>query len=136
MIPEGVNALTMPEYYNISARLYVGNIEGTVYYDNVRLSKIKFAPMDTVLMEPAYKGIIKGEGGIGDISLRAYINELNGLYDLSTMNFTAQIVDEDDKVYMKSESATVTAEMDVHFSSASPYNKCLSAPLSLSSLRK
>lgn len=119
MIPEGVNALTQPEYYNISARLYVGNIEGTVYFDNVRLSKIKFAPMDTVLMEPVYKGIIKGEGGVGDISLRAYINELNGLYDLDTMNFTAQIVDEDDKIYMKSESELVTAEMDVHFSSAS-----------------
>ena len=118
MIPEGVNQLTQPEYYNISVRLYVGNIEGTVYFDDVRLFKIKFAPMDTVLMEPVYKGIIKGEDGIGDISLRAYINELNGLYDLDRMNFTAQVVDEDDKVYMKSESQVVTTEMDVHFSSA------------------
>lgn len=74
--------------------------------------------MDTVLMEPVYKGIIKGEGGVGDISLRAYVNELNGLYDFDTMKFTAQIVDENDKVYMKSETDTVTSVMDVHFSSA------------------
>lgn len=119
MIPEGVNALSQPDFYNININLYVGEMDGTVYFDEVRLSKIKFAPMDTVLMEPVYKGVIKGEGGIGDISLRAYVNELNGMYDFDNMKFTAQITDENNKVYMKSETDTVTSAMDVHFSSAS-----------------
>lgn len=118
MIPEKANALTVPEFYSINLNCNVGNLQGTVYFDNLKLYKIKFHPMDVVMMDPVYKGIVKGEGGLGDISLRAYINEGNGQYDLSTMNFTARITDEDHNVLLESTSETVTDVMDAHFSSA------------------
>ena len=45
--------------WNMTA--YMNNLTGTCYFDNFKLSKVIFPPMDTVLMTPNYKGIIKGD---------------------------------------------------------------------------
>ncbi len=119
MVPIELNALTRSDSYSITFQVDAlnGTTAGEVWGDNFTLSKVLFHPMDTVLMSPAYKGIIKGENGVGDIALRAYVSEENGGYDFDKMRFTAQITDDDHKVYMKSESDKVTSQMDVYFSS-------------------
>ena len=117
-VPEGVNVLSEPEFYTVNLGAYMNNLTGTVYYDDFKLYKIIFDPMDTVLMTPNYKGVIKGENGIGDISLRAYVNDLNGLYDLADFKMQARITDEAHKILLQSESDTVTSAMDIYFSSA------------------
>ncbi len=119
MVPLESDSSTKPESYTIIFQVDAlgGTTAGEVWGDNFTLSKVLFHPMDTVLMSPAYKGIIKGENGINDIALRAYVNEENGAYDLSQMKFIAQITDDDHKVYMMSESDKVTNQMDVYFSS-------------------
>lgn len=119
MVPEVVNALKDPEFFTVYLTAYIQNLGGTVYYDDFKLFKIKFDPMNTVLMTPNYKGIIKGDNGVGDISLRAYVDDLNGMWDLENFKYTAQITDDNHNVLLKSESDTVTPEMDVYFSSAS-----------------
>ena len=119
MVPEELNRLSEPEMHNVRLGAYMDNLTGTAYYDNFKLSKIIFNPMNAVLMSPSYKGIIKGENGIGDIALRAYIFDMNGKYDLNNFHFTAQITDKDHNVLLKSESDTVTNQMEVYFSSAS-----------------
>lgn len=117
-VPEEANVLNESEYYTVNLWAYMNDLTGTCYYDDFKLYKIIFDPMDTVLMTPNYKGIIKGDGGVGDISLRAYISDLNGLYDLNDFSLTAQITDENHKVLMQSASEVVTATMDIYFSSA------------------
>ena len=117
-VPETANALSEPEYYTVYLGAYMNDLKGEVTFDNFRVSKLQFDPMDTVLMTPNYKGIIKGEGGVGDIALRAYVDDLNGSHDLSEFKFTAQITDEDYNVLLKTESNTVKPVMDVYFSSA------------------
>ena len=117
-VPETANALSEPEYYVVYLGAYMNDLKGEVTFDNFRASKLRFDPMDTVLMTPNYKGIIKGEGGAGDIALRAYVDDLNGFHDLSEFKFTAQITDKDHNVLLKTESNTVKPVMDVYFSSA------------------
>ena len=90
---------------------------GTVWFDDFKLYKIKFDPMDTILQTPIYKGIIKGDDGVGDIALRAYVHESNGMFDLNDFNFVAQVTDEEHNVLLKSETEKVTPVMDVYFSS-------------------
>ncbi len=118
MIPEGVNVLTAAsQSHEIRIGGYVTGLTGTVRFDDFKLYKIRFAPMDTVLMTPIYKGIIKGDDGVGDISLRAFIHESNGFYDLDNLKLTAQITDENHNVLLKSETEKVTPVVDVYFSS-------------------
>ncbi len=117
MVPFGkANTYTTTEFYTIAMSLYKNKMAGKVYFDNMTLKKARFDPMNTVLMTPNYKGLITEENGIGDISLRAYVDHLN-LWDLGTFDFTAQITDDDHNVLMKSENKNVTAAMDVYFSS-------------------
>lgn len=108
-----------PSSYRIHLVLQQNDKSADVWIDDVTLRKTIFSPMETVLMYPNYKGIIKGEGGKGDIRVRVFLMEQNGAYDLSTMNYTAEVVDENDKVYMATESSVVTDAMDVYFSSES-----------------
>lgn len=117
-IPEVLNQLRAPEYYDIRINIQNGiGSTGTVWTDDVHVYKVKFPPMDTVLMEPAYKGIVKGNDGVGDIKVRAYMDSANGAWDLSKMNLTTQITDEDRKVYLSNTVETVTSVVDVCFSS-------------------
>ena len=117
MIPFGAaNTYTAPDFYQLTLGMYKSKLAGKVYFDDLTLQKAKFDPMNTVLMTPNYKGLITEENGVGDISLRAYVDHLN-MWDLSKMNFTAQITDDDHNVLMKTESENVTAAMDVYFSS-------------------
>lgn len=117
-IPEALNQLRTPEYYEIRINIQNGiGTTGTVWTDDVHLYKVKFPPMDTVLMVPVYKGIVKGDDGIGDIKVRAYVNDANGAWDLSKINLTTQITDEDRKVYLSNTVENVTSVVDVCFSS-------------------
>ena len=117
-IPEALNQLRTPEYYEIRINIQNGiGTTGTVWTDDVHMYKVKFPPMDTVLMEPVYKGIVKGEDGIGDIKVRAYINDANGAWDLSKIKLTTQITDENRKVYLSNTIEKVTSVVDVCFSS-------------------
>lgn len=117
MVKADANATTQSEYYTVNLAAYMNNLTGTCYFDNFRLSKVIFPPMDTVLMTPNYKGIIKGDDGVGDIALRAYINDSNGYYNLDDFKVTSQIIDTEKNVLLKSESDTVTPVMDFYFSS-------------------
>ena len=117
MVKADANATTQSEYYSVNMTAYMNNLTGTCYFDNFKLSKVIFPPMDTVLMTPNYKGIIKGDKGVGDIALRAYINDSNGYYNLDDFKVTSQIIDTEKNVLLKSESDTVTPVMDFYFSS-------------------
>lgn len=112
-----MNDLNPPKYFSFNVGAYMNNIKGTVYFDDMKVSVVRFHPMESVLMTPNYKGIIKGDDGIGDISLRAFINDANGYYNLDNFKFTAQITDDDHNVLLKSESDIITSSMDVYFSS-------------------
>lgn len=115
-IPENADK-EITQNYSIGLGAYVNNISGTFYFDDFKLSKIQFEPMSTVLMEPVYKGIIKGEGKQADIRLRAYIDDGNGFYDLSKFSFTSQITDNNHNVLVKTECENVKEVLDVCFSS-------------------
>ncbi|MBQ2889677.1 MAG: S-layer homology domain-containing protein, partial [Clostridia bacterium] len=117
MVKADANQTVYPEYYNISLAAYMNNMTGTCYFDNIKLSKVIFPPMDTVLMTPNYKGIIKGEGGVGDIALRAYISDSNGYYNLDDFTILSRIVDKEKNVLMETQCNTVTSVMDFYFSS-------------------
>ncbi len=117
MVPFGAaNTYETPDFYEITLGMYKNKLKGKVYFDNMTLKKARFDPMNTVLMTPNYKGLITEENGVGDITLRAYVDHLN-VWDLGTFDFTAQVTDEDHNVLMKSENKNVTSVMDVYFSS-------------------
>lgn len=118
-ITETANALKTPEYYNIRLGAYMNGLEGTAYFDNYKLTRVIFPPMNTVLMSPNYKGIIRGEGGEGDIMLRAYVDDANGYFDFDNFSITSQIVDTEGNVLLTSSSDEVTPTMDFCFSSSS-----------------
>ncbi len=119
MIPEKANDENIPEYFKLGISAYGRSFEkGTAYFDDIKVGIVRFEPMSTVLMTPNYKGIIKGEGGIGDIALRAYINDKSNFYDHSNLKYTAQITDNDHNVLLKTESDVIADSMDVYFSSA------------------
>ena len=117
MIKEVPNALTQPENYTIGLSAYIKGLSGTVYYDDFKLSKVVFPPMNTVLMNPNYKGIIKGEGGKSDINLRIYFNDANGYYNLDNFKIVSRIIDKDKNIFLEKTSDIVTSEMDICFSS-------------------
>lgn len=117
MVKEVANDLNPPQYYSIGLSAYVKNMSGTMYFDNFKLSKLVFPPMDTVLMTPNYKGIVRGEGGIGDIALRVYLNDGGGYYDFDNLRMVNQIADAEHNVIVKSETDDITKVMDVYFSS-------------------
>ncbi len=115
-IPQILNMVGEANYiFRVS--LQMRYLTGTFYYDDVQVSTLLFEPIDTVLMKPSYKGLIYGENGVGDIALRTYTKDYNGAYDLTKMSFKSQIVDENDKVYFKSECDEITPVIDVYFSS-------------------
>ncbi len=116
-VPEKLNDLDPDKFFILNFGGYIKDITGKVYFDDMKISIVRFDPMDTVLMTPNYKGIIKGDGGIGDIALRAYINGGNGFYNLDNMKVINRITDDEHKVYLESESETVTEVLDVYFSS-------------------
>ncbi len=119
-IPAKLNDLNPPEYLTIGLSGYARNFkEGTAYFDDLKVSVVKFEPMHTVLMTPNYKGIIKGEDGVGDIALRVYVDDCTDFYDLNNLKYKAVITDDNHNVLLETESDTVTNSMDVYFSSAS-----------------
>lgn len=92
--------------------------EGTVaYFDDFKLTKVYFEPMDTVLVTPNYKGFIYGDSGVSDINLRAYVNSYNGYYNLDNYILKAELTDADGKIYADAQAGNVAEVTDVTFSS-------------------
>jgi hypothetical protein len=119
MIPEKANDYDPPKFFTVGVSAYANKFEsGKIYFDDIELGVVKLNPMNTVLMTPNYKGIIKGEDGVGDIALRAYIEDGAGFYDFKKFKYTARITDNDHNVLLETESDVVTDSMDVYFSSA------------------
>ena len=117
-VKEVLNDLNPPTSYKIGLGMYMSaSLEGIFYGDDFRASVVQFDPIDTVLMAPAYKGIIKGEGGKGDIALRTYVHDGNGYYDLNDLRIVTQITDDDNNVLLESVTDNVTKVMDIYFSS-------------------
>ena len=116
-VPEVLNALSKT-LYTIRLNCYMNGLSGTVYFDDFKVSTIMYDPMDTVLMSPNYKGLIYGEGGVGDIALRAHVHDYGGGYDLSKFKFVSKIVDENDNIYQEAHTENIVADMDVYFSSS------------------
>ncbi len=115
-VPMIMNA-DQPSQYKIMVSGWMSGATGKAWYDDFTFEKTLFKPMETVLMSPNYKGLVYGDGGIGDIRLKTYVLEMGGAYDLSNMHYRAEILDVDDNVLMTSESDTVTTEMEAFFSS-------------------
>ncbi len=119
MIPEIANDEDPSEFFQLTLTTHGRNFSsGTAYFDDIMVGIVRFEPMSTVLMTPNYKGIIKGEGGVGDIALRAYINDKSNFYNHNNLKYTAQITDNDHNVLLKTESDVIADSMDVYFSSA------------------
>lgn len=118
IVPTEVNATSQPEYYYLRAGVYSskGTI-GTVYVDNVKVSKAAVLPFNTSLVEPKYKGIIYSEDGVSDICVRNYMDDCGGYYNYNDLRLTTTIVDENDKVFVKSATDSVAKETDVFLSS-------------------
>jgi len=114
----GFTPITDKNAYGLSIRLELpaGRI-GTIYFDEFKLFRIALPPLKTVLLTPSYKGLIYGDGGIGDINLEAFIDDSGGMYDLSKMRFTSTITDTKYNPIMSTGTDNVTHRMDVSFSS-------------------
>lgn len=99
---------------------------GTVYFDDLRIYRLALPPLRTVLITPSYKGLIFGDGGVGDINMEAYVDD-GGLfnnrtmYKISDMRFTAEIVKFTPGIGYKTVLSTGTdnaaEKMEVTFSS-------------------
>ncbi|MBE7054482.1 MAG: hypothetical protein E7392_00025 [Ruminococcaceae bacterium] len=120
MVPEVANSLDGEEpFYTLRFGGYMRKdaAAGTVaYFDDFKLTKVIFDPMDTVLITPNYKGLIYGDG-ISDINLRAYMNTYNGYYNVDDFIFSSIIEDADGKVYAESKHENITDVIEVSFSS-------------------
>lgn len=90
---------------------------GTVYFDDLSLSKIILKPMNLILLNPVYKGLIYGDGGIGDIKSEVRISDYNGYYNLSELGFAATLKNSAGTVFGKSETTDVAGRMNFSFSS-------------------
>ncbi len=115
-----INDLTPPAFQTIRAGILTEiKLTGTVYVDDIRIKKVVMEPMDTVLVSPAYKGLIYGDGGIGDIHMRANIRDGAGYYSFDNYRLETTVTDRNDKIYLSSVIDEVTPTTDVFFSSAS-----------------
>lgn len=99
---------------------------GTVFFDDLRIYRLAFPSLRTVLITPSYKGLIFGDGGIGDINMEVYIDDggfynNKTMYDILNMRFTAEIVKFAPGVGYNTISSTgtdnITKKMEVTFSS-------------------
>lgn len=91
-------------------------LTGTVYFDDFKLYKFVLDPLETILREPAYKGLIYGDGD-GDIVLDIMISENEGLHELGNMSLSVKLLDTDNQIVSQSEVDTLHKTMNFVFSS-------------------
>ncbi len=89
---------------------------GTFYYDDFELYRIADDPLEMVLKQPNYKGLIYGDGE-ADIDLDVTIGERTSYYPLESMNLSVRLVDENDNVYRYSYAESLSNLMNFVFSS-------------------
>lgn len=108
-IPEGASYVTIQGYIQ-------DNREGTILFDDFTLSKISPDPMETVLLTPAYKGLIYGDGHKNDINADVVINDY-GVYDLGKFRLCAQLINDNGEILAKNVTDWCTGKIYVSFSS-------------------
>ncbi|MBE7036500.1 MAG: hypothetical protein E7403_04325 [Ruminococcaceae bacterium] len=108
-VPEGANQLRLTAQMDV-------NTCGTVTYDDFKLYKIHLDPLESILVKPAYKGFIYGDG-IADIDVDVKITESPNEYLLSNMTLSVELLTENDEVLFTSESSELQERMNVTFSS-------------------
>lgn len=108
-IPEGASYVTLQGYIE-------ENGVGTMMFDDFTLRKVSPDPMETVLLTPAYKGLIYGDGHKNDINVDVVISDY-GVYDLSSFRLCAQLIDENEKVIQQKTTDWCTEKVYVSFSS-------------------
>jgi len=111
---DNVDAIGATFYLQIPNFSYL--TAGELYLDELKFYHIAMPPLKTVLLTPSYKGLMYGEGSIGDINMEAFIDD-GGLYDMSRMWFTSTITDTDYNPIISTGTDNVTNKMDVSFSS-------------------
>lgn len=89
---------------------------GTFYYDDFELYRIADDPLEMVLKQPNYKGLIYGDGK-ADIDLDVTIGERTSYYPLESMNLSVELVDESNNVYRYSYAESLSNLMNFVFSS-------------------
>lgn len=109
-VPKGAKKVVFQAYLDTAQT-------GTIYIDDMTLSKALLLPMETVLLKPAYKGLIYGDGETDDINVDVVINDYNGGYDLSSMKLCTRIIDENDVVKQEKTTDLCTNKLGVSFSS-------------------
>ena len=107
------------EYYKIYLNAFMENMPtgSAAYIDDIRLYKVVFEPMDTVLVTPNYKGFVYGDNGVCDINLKIYLNDCSGSYNLSGFSLKCSLIDENNNEYSGMQTERVEKENDVTFSS-------------------
>jgi len=117
-IPEVPNDTKLPEFYYIDLGAYINIPSGTAYYDNFSVSKLLFNPMDTILVTPNYKGIVRGENKVADICIRTYFHDMNGRFNINEYELCVQLSDDKREVLHQKKTENMTPVMDMFFSSA------------------
>ena len=110
--------LELPE--NTAKLRLSANIEkeatGTVWFDDFAVYRVMADTMRSVLLKPAYKGFLYGDG-IGDIDLDVFVNEYSGFYTYDDMILEADLLNEQGTVLKSSVAKTVSQRMNMTFSS-------------------
>ncbi len=89
---------------------------GTFCFDDFELYQIADDPLEMILKQPNYKGLIYGDGE-ADIDLDVTIGERTSYYPLESMNLSVQLIDENDNVYRYSYAESLSNLMNFVFSS-------------------
>lgn len=108
-IPKGTKYLNLQGYIPT-------NMTGTVYFDDFKLYKIAYDPLESVLRSPNYKGLIYGDG-YSDINLDVIVTERKDFYYFDDLQLEVSLADEDDNIIYSSLAKTVREKMNFVFSS-------------------
>lgn len=96
-----------------------GNNNFTVWIDNLKIYKVVYEPLTSILHSPSYKGLITEPNGEADIRVTALVKGIGTMLNGDDYKLIAQIRElEGDKVYAHSELTEISDEMNITFSSS------------------
>ena len=88
---------------------------GKVWYDDISLYRMQSDLMDTILLTPAYKGLIYSDS-LSDISLTAIFNNID--YSLGGKAFSVKLTDSSGHTVNRAYSETISPYLNVTFPAA------------------
>lgn len=123
-----ISAESNPEFVRMAIQIKDANtadsnsvVKGNVWIDNIKIFKVIYNPLTTVLDKPAYKGLITDADGRGDIRVTSYINGLGTFLNEEDYKLTAEISPitggKISNVIRHSEISDISDRMDISFSS-------------------